>query len=56
MTKLPGGKNLPIGWKCPACGKGNAPSATKCGHCADQFKFPVARHHWEAGLWPCEKR
>ena len=22
------------GWKCPVCGKGNAPFALTCGHCA----------------------
>ena len=22
------------GWLCPACGKGNAPDAMTCGHCA----------------------
>ena len=25
----------PTGWRCPACGKGNAPHADRCGHCAD---------------------
>jgi len=23
------------GWKCPVCGKGNAPFQAKCLHCAD---------------------
>lgn len=28
------------GWACPVCQKGNAPTAMKCGHCADAvFKF-----------------
>ena len=27
---------MPIGWLCPACGKGNAPDAKACGHCADK--------------------
>lgn len=26
----------PTGWRCPVCGKGNAPHADKCGHCADR--------------------
>ena len=23
-----------VGWECPVCHKGNAPFASKCGHCA----------------------
>ena len=26
----------PQGWICPACGCGNAPWASKCGHCKPQ--------------------
>ena len=26
----------PHGWVCPVCGKGNAPHADRCGHCADR--------------------
>lgn len=34
----------PTGWACPVCGKGNAPHADRCGHCADQVHpFPL----WE---------
>ena len=26
----------PTGWCCPACGRGNAPDAKTCGHCAER--------------------
>lgn len=28
------GDHSPVGWLCPACGKGNAPDVKTCGHCA----------------------
>ncbi len=28
------------GWRCPVCKKGNAPHATKCGHCAEADTKP----------------
>ena len=29
------------GWKCPVCGKGNAPLAQKCGHCAENGRLGI---------------
>jgi|GEM_PF-3850346 len=28
---------IPIGWKCPVCGFGNAPNSLICGHCEKQL-------------------
>lgn len=33
--------NDQIGWTCPTCGKGNAPDAKTCGHCAERVTVVV---------------
>ena len=40
-----------VGWTCPACGKGIAPRALTCGHCAKRgpLNFVVACDNWKAG-------
>jgi uncharacterized OB-fold protein len=37
------GKPL-TGWLCPACGKGNAPGAVTCGHCATPSRNEAKSH------------
>lgn len=39
---------LPTGWLCPACGKGNAPDVKQCP-CEGKARHSV---HWQY-LWPC---
>ena len=29
--------DIPTGWICPVCHRGNAPHVAKCGHCADHM-------------------
>lgn len=49
---------IPVGWKCPVCGHGNAPWASYCYHCIDTTgkSFPTIED-WEWGptkkaTWP----
>lgn len=48
---------IPVGWKCPVCGKGNAPWAVACHHCIDTTGQPFpTMEDWEWGPknWTCE--
>ncbi len=42
-----------IGWICPACGKGNAPFALKCGHCKDFSSSPYTGNKNHVKLSQC---
>ncbi len=40
-SEIEDAKNAPpkqYGWICPACGCGNAPYSTRCGHCVPRVE------------------
>ena len=37
--------DIPVGWLCPACNKGNAPDTKTCGHCARRERLGAVMPH-----------